>query len=95
MKNIDIHKADLWLKLGFSFPITDRVMVAIEQRQNQIAKLEQLEKALIKHRKDFPIFCDWYDKDATPDRHFNKVSRERSNLIYQIMGLRRELDILK
>ncbi|MCK7142559.1 hypothetical protein L8P30_09880 [Enterobacter asburiae] len=95
MKNIDIHKADIWLSLGFSFPITDRVMVAIEERQNQIAKLEKLEKALAKHRKDFPIFCDLYDKEAEPNRNFYKVSRERSNLIYQIMGLRKELNTLK
>ncbi|EIL0384342.1 hypothetical protein LK704_004370 [Salmonella enterica] len=91
----DKQKADIWLSFGFSFPITDRVMVAIEKRQNQIAKLEKLEKELVKHRKDNPIFCNIYDLDAVPDRNFNKISRERTELINQILGLRKELKSLK
>lgn len=88
---LNLYQADLWFKMGFKFPITDRVMMAIENRNSQIDKLTKLERQLKQHRKDFPIFCSIYDQDAEPTRDFYRVSKERALLIAQIQGLRKGL----
>lgn len=95
MDSHDFMKADVWLNLGFQFPITDKVMLAIEERNNQIRELVKLEKQLKDHYKNNSIFCDIYNLDSEPSREFYKISKERSLMIGRIMGLRKELRRIK